>query len=127
MDLLENGPASPYSGFFDIDWDPVKEELHSKILLPFLGDQYGVALEKRHIQLEYKDGSFFVRVYDNRLPLLPETYGDVLSSASRTSVRGSGNAGYEELLSIITSAGKLPAYVETDPKWRPSVPARKRS
>jgi len=25
MDLLENGPASRWSGFFDIDWDPVKE------------------------------------------------------------------------------------------------------
>lgn len=117
MDLLENGPASPYSGFFDIDWDPVKEELHSKILLPFLGDQYGVALEKRHIQLEYKDGSFFVRVYDNRLPLLPETYGDVLSfGIEDLGERIGGTAGYEELLSIITSAGKLPAYVETDPE-----------
>jgi (1->4)-alpha-D-glucan 1-alpha-D-glucosylmutase len=117
MDLLENGLASRWSGFFDIDWDPVKEELRGKVLLPFLGDQYGVALEKKQIQLEYEDGSFFVRVYDNRLPLLPETYGDILSFGIedlRESI--GGTAGHEELLSIITSAGKLPAYVETDPE-----------
>lgn len=117
MDLLENGPASRWSGFFDIDWDPVKEELRGKVLLPFLGDQYGVALEKKQIQLEYEDGSFFVRVYDNRLPLLPETYGDILSSGIEGLGESiGGTAGYEELLSIITSAGKLPAYVETDPE-----------
>lgn len=117
MDLLENGPASPWSGFFDIDWNPVKEELHGKILLPFLGDQYGVALERKQIQLKYKEGSFFVRVYDNRLPILPETYGDILSFGIEDLAEEiGGTAGYAELLSIITSAGKLPSYVETDPE-----------
>jgi (1->4)-alpha-D-glucan 1-alpha-D-glucosylmutase len=47
MDVLENGLSSPYSAFFDIDWDPVKRELKDKILLPFLGDQYGNVLETR--------------------------------------------------------------------------------
>lgn len=117
MDLLENGPASPWSGFFDIDWNPVKEELHGKILLPFLGDQYGVALERKQIQLKYKEGSFFIRVYDNRLPILPETYGDILSFGIEDLAEEiGGTAGYAELLSIITSAGKLPSYVETDPE-----------
>ncbi|HOD74963.1 MAG TPA: alpha-amylase family glycosyl hydrolase, partial [Syntrophorhabdaceae bacterium] len=117
MDLLENGPSSPYSGFFDIDWDPVKEELHGKILLPFLGDQYGVVLEDRQIRLEYRDGSFFVLLYEIRLPLLPETYSDILSfGIDHLGERIGETAGYEELLSIITSAGKLPSYVETDPE-----------
>src|SRR5579864_5923205 len=40
-DVLENGPASPYARFFDIDWDPIKPELKNKVLLPILGDQYG--------------------------------------------------------------------------------------
>ena len=40
-DVLENGPSSPSARFFDVDWTPVKAELHAKLLLPILGDQYG--------------------------------------------------------------------------------------
>ncbi|HEX7788390.1 MAG TPA: alpha-amylase family glycosyl hydrolase, partial [Methylomirabilota bacterium] len=41
LDVLENGPASPFAPYFDIDWEPVKPELKDKVLLPILGDQYG--------------------------------------------------------------------------------------
>jgi (1->4)-alpha-D-glucan 1-alpha-D-glucosylmutase len=34
LDVLENGPSSPYALFFDIDWNPVKRELKNKVLLP---------------------------------------------------------------------------------------------
>ena len=44
MDVLENGPSSPYARFFDIDWQPLKRELENKVLLPILGDQYGRVL-----------------------------------------------------------------------------------
>src|SRR5215510_11970358 len=47
MDVLENGRASAYAGFFDIEWDPIKPELKDKVLLPMLGDQYGRALKTR--------------------------------------------------------------------------------
>ncbi|MEP6916880.1 MAG: alpha-amylase family glycosyl hydrolase, partial [Acidobacteriota bacterium] len=40
-DLLENGPSAAAAIFFDVDWHPVKAELHAKLLLPILGDQYG--------------------------------------------------------------------------------------
>ncbi len=32
LDVLENGEASVYASFFDIDWHPLKEELHGKVL-----------------------------------------------------------------------------------------------
>src|SRR4051794_1365518 len=41
QDVLENGPSSPYAGFFDIDWAAAKPDLHNKVLLPVLGDPYG--------------------------------------------------------------------------------------
>src|SRR5947208_15955758 len=44
--VLEDGPASPYAPFFDIDWHPVKAELEGKVLLPVLGDHYGIVLER---------------------------------------------------------------------------------
>ena len=45
-DVLENGPSSPYAGYFDIAWqDSPRPELHNRVLLPVLGDPYGKVLE----------------------------------------------------------------------------------
>src|SRR4051812_20874361 len=38
QDVLENGPSSACAKYFDIDWRPLKTELHDKVLLPILGD-----------------------------------------------------------------------------------------
>ena len=46
-DLLENGPSSPSAIFFDVDWSPVKAELHAKLLLPILGDQVARSRARR--------------------------------------------------------------------------------
>ena len=35
-DVLENGPASRYSAYFDVDWEPPEARLHNTILLPVL-------------------------------------------------------------------------------------------
>ena len=45
MNVLENGPSSPYARFFDIDWNARSPDLQGKVLLPVLGDQYGCVLE----------------------------------------------------------------------------------
>jgi (1->4)-alpha-D-glucan 1-alpha-D-glucosylmutase len=42
MDVLENGPSSAVRPYFDIDWAPLKPELAGKVLLPVLGDQFGL-------------------------------------------------------------------------------------
>ncbi len=52
LDVLETGPQAQSSMFFDIDWDPVKEELEGRVLLPILGDQYGTVLESGQLRLE---------------------------------------------------------------------------
>ena len=51
MDVLENGEASQYGEFFDIDWDPIKDELKGKVLVPILADQYGNVLEAGDLKL----------------------------------------------------------------------------
>src|SRR5947209_4562182 len=51
--VLENGEASEYADFFDIDWDPLKPDLRHKLLLPILGNQYGQELEEGKIHVEY--------------------------------------------------------------------------
>ena len=52
MDVLENGPGSPYASFFDIDWMPLKPDLAYKVLLPILGDQFGKVLEEQQLVLK---------------------------------------------------------------------------
>ena len=45
LDVLEWGENSPYAPFFDINWDPIRDDLKGRVLLPVLGDQYGAVLE----------------------------------------------------------------------------------
>ncbi|HTV04291.1 MAG TPA: malto-oligosyltrehalose synthase [Acidobacteriaceae bacterium] len=73
QDVLENGRASQYAEFFDIDWDPLKTDMQGKLLLPILGAQYGEELENKHIQIVIEDGVPKVRYYDHSMPLAPRS------------------------------------------------------
>ena len=61
MDLLENGPASVYSAYFDVDWHPPSRILDNKILLPVLGSVYADALKNQELQVIFRRGSFFIK------------------------------------------------------------------
>ena len=118
QDVLENGPASPYASFFDIDWNPPKEELKNKVLLPFLGDQYGRALESQQLQLRCADGLFHVEYFNRRFPLALRTWPRVLELVQQHAV---GQLAHDdphwlELESIIISLRNLPPLSETDPE-----------
>lgn len=117
MDVLENGPSSPFASFFDIDWTPVKKELRNKVLIPVLGDQYGNALENRELTLALEEGAFFVSYYDHRFPLRPATYAFIMEHRQEElrDVLSADHPDYAEYLSIITALGHLPPYTETDP------------
>jgi (1->4)-alpha-D-glucan 1-alpha-D-glucosylmutase len=80
MDVLENGQASLYAEFFDIDWTPANPAMAGKVLVPVLGDPYGVVLERGEIELRFERelGSFAVYYREHRLPLDPRTYPRVL-------------------------------------------------
>jgi (1->4)-alpha-D-glucan 1-alpha-D-glucosylmutase len=71
QDVLENGHASRYSEYFDIDWKPLKPALRNKLLLPILGDQYGAELERKHIQVSIEDGRPLIHYYDHTMPVAP--------------------------------------------------------
>ncbi|HEX4037541.1 MAG TPA: malto-oligosyltrehalose synthase [Acidobacteriaceae bacterium] len=73
QDVLENGRASQYASYFDIDWDPLNPDMKDKLLLPILGGQYGDELEARRIQLELADGRLWVRYFEHRVPIAPRS------------------------------------------------------
>lgn len=99
LDVLEWGQASPYANFFDIDWRPAKPELWGKVLLPFLGDQYGKVLESGELSLAFDEtrGSFGVWYHEHLFPVGPAHYWYVL--ASRLSAER--NAGNRETAGIL--------------------------
>jgi (1->4)-alpha-D-glucan 1-alpha-D-glucosylmutase len=115
-DVLENGQSSPYSGYFDIDWSPVKKELRNKVLLPILGDQYGKVLEEQELRLVFSEGAFFVHYFDHRLPLHPKSYEFILGLGLQELMDrlAEEHADIIELLSIMTALKHLPSYTATD-------------
>jgi (1->4)-alpha-D-glucan 1-alpha-D-glucosylmutase len=115
-DVLENGPASPYARFFDIDWVPAKPELYGKVLLPVLPDQYGAVLEAQQLQLELVEGAFVVRYAGARLPVAPDSYAQVLTHRIETfgTRLPPEDPHLRELRSILTALEHLPGQMETD-------------
>jgi len=118
MDVLENGRNSPYARYFDIDWRPIKEELNGKVLLPVLGDQYGRILENQELKLTFSEGSFYIRYYENRFPISPRTYPEILRH--RLDILDEEMADDPERLQeyhgITLALLHLPAKIESDPK-----------
>jgi (1->4)-alpha-D-glucan 1-alpha-D-glucosylmutase len=117
QDVLENGRTSAYAEYFDIDWRPLKEELRGKMLLPVLGDHYGVVLERGELRLEYADGAFTVHYYETRLPIAPPTYPLILSIplAELERTLPEDDLPLLEYQSIITAFERLPPQDERDP------------
>jgi (1->4)-alpha-D-glucan 1-alpha-D-glucosylmutase len=80
LDLLEWGRLSPYGEFFDIQWHSPDPLLEGQLLLPFLGSDYGVALQDGTLALRFdtQHGSFFVEHYDHHFPICPTHFGELL-------------------------------------------------
>lgn len=80
LDLLEWGRLSPYGEFFDIQWHSPDPLMEGQLLLPFLGSDYGVALQDGTLKLHFnaQTGSFFVEHYDHHFPICPNDYGEIL-------------------------------------------------
>jgi (1->4)-alpha-D-glucan 1-alpha-D-glucosylmutase len=118
MDVLENGPSSPYAEYFDIDWDPIRPELVNRVLLPILGDQYGRVLENRELVLEYDAGTLAVRYYGTRLPVDPGSTIPILlhRQDALAAALDAGDPRLQEYQSIVTALRNLPARTETAPE-----------
>lgn len=80
LDLLEWGRLSPYGEFFDIQWHSPDPLMEGQLLLPFLGSDYGVALQEGTLKLQFnaQTGGFHVEHYDHHFPICPNDYGELL-------------------------------------------------
>lgn len=118
MDVLENGQASLYAPYFDIDWEPLNPKLTGKVLLPTLGDQYGRVLENKELQLSFEcqQGAFYLHYYDLTLPVNPRSYLQILELNREQLVEelGPESDSALEYQSILTALGNLPRRYETE-------------
>jgi (1->4)-alpha-D-glucan 1-alpha-D-glucosylmutase len=77
VDVLENGRASYYAHYFDVDWGSADE----RVLLPVLGERYGRALASGVLAIARGDAGFEVRAGELRFPLAPHTFGPIVRRA----------------------------------------------
>ncbi len=111
LDVLENGEASAYAGFFDIDWHPLKDELDGKVLVPALHDHYGAVLESGELKIAFnaERGEFDLWYRIHRFPLGPRSYPRILQRAEEELLKRSGqDAALPEFQSMITAFNNLP-------------------
>jgi (1->4)-alpha-D-glucan 1-alpha-D-glucosylmutase len=115
-DVLENGPASRYSAYFDVDWEPPEARLRNSVLLPVLGDHYGRVLEAGEIKLVREGSDFIISYYERVFPVAPRSLDELLARAAE-------RCGSDELAFIADALTALPFATATD---APRVQRRQR-
>ena len=122
LDVLENGEASAYSDFFDIEWEPLKDELQGKVLLPVLADQYGIVLDRGELKLGFdrEKGEFSIFYREHRFPVNPLEYPRILNLATEKLQQqlSPENEDLLELQSLVSAFGHLPGRSDSAPEKR---------
>jgi (1->4)-alpha-D-glucan 1-alpha-D-glucosylmutase len=118
LDVLENGEASIYATYFDIDWEPVKDELDHKVLVPVLGDTYGAVLERGELKLTFDGakGEFCLFYFTHRFPIDPKEYPRILQRCANRFSSASDKPELIEFESLVSSFVHLPGQIETKPE-----------
>jgi (1->4)-alpha-D-glucan 1-alpha-D-glucosylmutase len=110
-DVLENGPASQYASFFDVDWQGGSD---TRVLLPILGEPYVDGLAHGLVKLTRQGARFIVAYHEHLYPAAPRSLGPILRAAARD---------HEELGYLASAYAELPAPTSTD---RENVQRRQR-
>jgi (1->4)-alpha-D-glucan 1-alpha-D-glucosylmutase len=106
-DVLENGAASRYASFFDIDWKSHEARLRDKVIVPILGDQYGRVLESGGIKVKRVGPEFQVEAAGQIFPAAPTSLPVILTKAAYY-------AGSDALNFVAASYGRLPGPTSQD-------------
>ncbi len=106
-DVLENGPASSYAHYFDVDWNPPEAKLRNRVLMAILGSHYGRAVEAGEIRVVRDGAEFTLAYFEHELPLAPPSLEEILGPAAR-------HCASQELESLAAAFGRLPKATESD-------------
>lgn len=115
LSVLEWGELSPAARAFDIDWERLGA--NRKLVVPFLAERYGDALDKGQLRLAFDaaEGSFSVWHYEHRFPLCPLSYPIILDRA----LVALGEIGTEASAKVLAASERLRTMAEeTAPERR---------
>jgi (1->4)-alpha-D-glucan 1-alpha-D-glucosylmutase len=101
-DVLENGEASRFAGFFDVFWRGGGRRGSGRVLLPILGSRYGAAIEAAELRLQRDGERFELRYHEHAAPLSPRSVGPLVAQAGERS-------GSDELRVLGELLSNLPA------------------
>lgn len=89
LSVLEWGQRSPYSRFFDINWNSPDPLLKGQLLVPFLRTDYGEVLVSGELPLSFcaETGSFYLEHFEHRFPVSPPTYSDILNQSKNDELK----------------------------------------
>ncbi|HEV3429561.1 MAG TPA: malto-oligosyltrehalose synthase [Paraburkholderia sp.] len=85
LDILEWGRHSAFARHFDVDWHSPDPALRGKVLMPFLGAQYGEELAAGRIELKFDAAKarFFAQYGPHVCPICPTEYAALLQASNR--------------------------------------------
>ncbi|HEV7555931.1 MAG TPA: malto-oligosyltrehalose synthase, partial [Kofleriaceae bacterium] len=107
LDVLENGIASYYAHFFDVDWLSGDD----RVSLPVLGERYGRALATGLLGVVHDGaGGFAIRAGELRLPIAPRAVSKI--------VRRTGDRIGHRELAFVGDALDLPRVADPDIRRR---------
>jgi (1->4)-alpha-D-glucan 1-alpha-D-glucosylmutase len=107
-DVLENGPASRWAAYFDVDWDPPGSSVRDRVLLPVLEDHYGRVLDAGKLRLARDGGAFTIRYHAQSYPVAPPSLHDLVRAAAQRSAS-------DALAFVADALSRLPAATALDP------------
>ncbi|HEX4068086.1 MAG TPA: malto-oligosyltrehalose synthase [Acidobacteriaceae bacterium] len=110
QDVLENGRASQYASYFDIDWNPLNPDMKDKLLLPILGGQYGDELEAKHIQIVLVDGQLRAKYFEHLIPIAPRSIPTIFPAAELDELGVP-----QSFRDILRDTAHIPPHETTDP------------
>ncbi|HEV2957169.1 MAG TPA: malto-oligosyltrehalose synthase [Xanthobacteraceae bacterium] len=77
-DVLQNGRASAYAHFFDIDWEVDDPELRGKVLAPFLGRSCAEALSAGEITLVHDAArGYVIKYFEHIFPVARADWSEI--------------------------------------------------
>jgi len=118
-DVLENGRASEYARYFDIDWDPPDSKLRNRVLLPILPDHYGRVLEAGKVTLRRVAGTVVVVFGEHEMPVDRASLGPLVAGAVER-LAGAGACGrtLDAAARLAADLGRLPRPASGRPRGR---------
>ncbi len=98
LDVLRHGRGSRWAKWFDIDWEAPHPQLRNRVMLPVLGDHLEKVLERNELTLARHGDDVWLRYFDDRFPLSPESSRDLPEDLAAFSAGPGGTQRMKKLL-----------------------------